>query len=256
MTRLPLNLIRMDGGTQLPDHINIDVVKSYAEAITSGTEFPPVTVFFDSEHYWLADGYHRVTAWKLLGWIEVPVEVRSGTIRDAQWYSFSVNTTQGKSRGRNYIANILYRIFRDDEWRAVPVRDIAAHTGVSESVVLEHRNLYHGQRPNGFSTILADRQGCSDYDVPQLSGSPAAVVWEQIDLEKFTESRQSCASCAYCEWRLVFDGWECAALGKQTWPDSIIGLSCAFWMPADGEEELVVVANDPCLGQDARVAVN
>ena len=27
-----------------------------------GAIFPPVTVFFDGEHFWLADGFHRVQA--------------------------------------------------------------------------------------------------------------------------------------------------------------------------------------------------
>jgi hypothetical protein len=73
---------RIDG-TQPRDHINVEVAEWYKALIEDGREFPPVMVFFDGQSYWLADGFHRITAWGSLGWTEVPAEVRFGSLRDA-----------------------------------------------------------------------------------------------------------------------------------------------------------------------------
>ena len=54
--------IRIDGGTQSRAEINSATVTEYAEAIESGSVFPPVRAFFDGVSYWLGDGFHRYFA--------------------------------------------------------------------------------------------------------------------------------------------------------------------------------------------------
>jgi predicted nucleic acid-binding protein len=56
---IPLESIRIDGGTQIRLEIRTDVVQEYAELIA---KLPPITVFFDGSTYWLADGFHRYHA--------------------------------------------------------------------------------------------------------------------------------------------------------------------------------------------------
>lgn len=60
--KLEFNKIRTDGGTQVREGINADVVDEYAEAIAGGAVFPAVIAFHDGTHYGLADGFHRVAA--------------------------------------------------------------------------------------------------------------------------------------------------------------------------------------------------
>ena len=62
---LAINLIRLDGGTQPRAEVNGPTVADYAEDMLAGASFPPVTVFYDGAHYWLADGFHRCLARKL-----------------------------------------------------------------------------------------------------------------------------------------------------------------------------------------------
>jgi len=59
---LPVSAIRLDGGTQPRARLNEKVIAEYAGDMRGGAEFPPVDVFYDGEVYWLADGYHRVSA--------------------------------------------------------------------------------------------------------------------------------------------------------------------------------------------------
>ena len=98
--KLNLGQIRIDGGTQPRAELLIEVMEDYAEQMKAGVEFPPITVFFDGDAYWLADGFHRVGANKRAFGEDAPIEaeVIQGTQADAQWYSYSVNKTHGLRR--------------------------------------------------------------------------------------------------------------------------------------------------------------
>ncbi len=64
----------------------------------SGTKFPPVTVFHDGERNWLADGFHRVAASKRAGFLDIEVDLRQGSRRDAILFSLGANATHGLRR--------------------------------------------------------------------------------------------------------------------------------------------------------------
>jgi hypothetical protein len=57
---IPIELIRLDGGTQIRACSTFQTkVEDYAIAMTQDADFPPLTVFWDGADYWLADGFHR-----------------------------------------------------------------------------------------------------------------------------------------------------------------------------------------------------
>jgi hypothetical protein len=64
---LRIALLRLDGDTQPRLTINCSVVEEYAERLQAGDRFPLVIVFFDGEHHWLGDGFHRVFAHQSAG---------------------------------------------------------------------------------------------------------------------------------------------------------------------------------------------
>ena len=91
--------IRLDGGTQPRAKINQQICDEYGQRMKAGEKFPPIDVFFDSENYWLADGFHRIQAYVMA----VPGEaivcnVFRGSLQDAQWHSYSVNKAHGLRR--------------------------------------------------------------------------------------------------------------------------------------------------------------
>lgn len=95
MEYLPIANIKIDGGTQSRIFINDFVVDEYAEAMQSGDNFPPVTVFHDGECYWLADGFHRVKACQKVGIDVIECDIRQGGRLDAIRYSLSANSKNG-----------------------------------------------------------------------------------------------------------------------------------------------------------------
>ena len=66
-TRINVEDIRLDGGTQSRAELSDDVIQEYAGYYTDKVEMPPVVVYFDGTDRWLADGFHRVMAAKWAG---------------------------------------------------------------------------------------------------------------------------------------------------------------------------------------------
>jgi hypothetical protein len=70
----------------------------------TGAEFPPLTVFWDGEHYWLADGFHRLGAYNIvmqaleLPGLDIDCEVIEGAQRDAILYACGTNAEHGIPR--------------------------------------------------------------------------------------------------------------------------------------------------------------
>ena len=139
---ISIDLIRTDGGTQSRAAINDEVVAEYAEAITGGDDFPPVTVYFDGKRYWLSDGFHRTAAYQKAGAIEVQAEVRQGDKRAAVLHSVGVNAQHGLRRTNADKRRAVMVLLDDPEWAAWSDREIGRRCGV-------HHNTVSGLRPSG-----------------------------------------------------------------------------------------------------------
>lgn len=134
-TRLSIDQLRRDGGTQPRAQIDSATVREYAEDMTEGAEFPPVVVFYDGADYWLADGFHRVNAAASLGWLEVDADVRQGTRRDAVLYSVSANAAHGMRRTNADKRRAVETLLRDEEWSGWSDNAIAQRVCVSPTTV-------------------------------------------------------------------------------------------------------------------------
>jgi ParB-like chromosome segregation protein Spo0J len=79
---LPISSLRLEFQPQ--EHLLGERVQEYASAMRDGEVFPPVTVYYDGEKYWLFDGFHRVAAAKQVGIKLVQVEIVLGTFSDME----------------------------------------------------------------------------------------------------------------------------------------------------------------------------
>ena len=159
---LRLDLIRTDGGTQTRAEVREDVVREYADAMTDGATFPAVTVFYDGSEYWLADGFHRYAAARLLNWLEIDADVRQGTLQDAQWHSLGANKAHGLRRTRADVERAIKFALLHPE--VIPSgensnRGIAAHIGTSHPTVQKYREELEATGKIYQSTERAGRDG-------------------------------------------------------------------------------------------------
>lgn len=139
--KLAIDQILMDSTCQSRS-MNGSTVYDYADLMKAGTEFPPVTVYHDGEHYWLADGFHRVAAAKEAGLTTIAATIEAGSQRDAVLYSLGpANVAHGLPLTRSERTKRVERLLSDPEWSQWSDREIARHCGVSHPTVARFREL-------------------------------------------------------------------------------------------------------------------
>ena len=135
MKKLAINKITTDPELQPRTALDADTAADYGEAIRAGAQFPPLTVFFDGETYWLGDGFHRHYAYTMLGARQVPVLVLKGTRRDALLFSCGANATHGLRRSNQDKRRAVHTLLADSQWKRWSSRRIAKLCGVSQPFV-------------------------------------------------------------------------------------------------------------------------
>lgn len=127
--------IRTDGGTQPRAQLDMATLIEYTEAMQNGATFPPVTVYYDGDAYWLADGFHRLHAAQDAGRGTLAAEVRQGTRRDAVLYSVGANAAHGLRRTNADKRRAVETLLADSEWRQWSDREIARRAAVDFKTV-------------------------------------------------------------------------------------------------------------------------
>jgi hypothetical protein len=142
---LPPAIIRMDQSTQSRVSIDEETVKSYAQDLKDGADFPPITVFFDDTEYWLADGFHRLEAMIQIGRDAIEADAREGTQRDAILFAVGANATNGLRRTNADKRRAVELLLNDKEWSSWSDRQIADKCGVAPNTVKSHRENLSAQ---------------------------------------------------------------------------------------------------------------
>lgn len=137
--QLPLEKVRLDGGTQSRAELNAKAVSEYAKLIEEKVRLDEVDVFFDGSHYWLAHGFHRLYAHIQAKQKFISVRVHIGTVRDAILFSVGQNAEHGVQRSTEDKHHAVNLLLNDPEWSLWSAARIAAQCKVSESLVSEIR---------------------------------------------------------------------------------------------------------------------
>lgn len=136
---LPMEVVRIDGGTQSRCAIDGNMVENYAEQMAEGAAFPPVVAFFDGKEYWLADGFHRYHAWRKNKRPTLQARIVNGTLREAILYSFGANGMHGMQMTIEDKRRIVLEMLNDFEWGSYKDREIARACHVSHTFVARMR---------------------------------------------------------------------------------------------------------------------
>jgi hypothetical protein len=172
---IQLAKIRTDGGTQPRAAINPEVVADYRERMEDGDVFPPIVVFFDGTHYWLADGFHRVEAAREADFTTISAQVKQGTVRDAKWFSFGANRDHGQRRDKGDVRRAVEAILADEEWTDKPQATIASHVGCSREFVsrVNSERRATGNKPTCDRSQVTGRDGRT-INTANIGRKPAA----------------------------------------------------------------------------------
>lgn len=151
---VPVERIRTDGGTQPRDEIDQSVVDRYAQDYRDGAIFPLIVVFNDGRNYWLADGFHRLFAFRNANpdAVYMTVDLRAGTQRDAVLYSLGANATHGLPRSNADKRRAVLTLLEDPEWSRWSDNVIAKKALVSQPFVSTLRRELQASQ-----NVLSDR---------------------------------------------------------------------------------------------------
>lgn len=158
---LYLEEIVIDGGTQPRAAIDLKHVKLLEEQMEDGQELEPVTVFYDGESYWLADGFHRCSAHRNRGLEAIACVVCSGTRRDAVLYSVGANADHKPAlpRTQQDKRRAVMTLLQDPEWGKWSDREIARYCKVDHKTVGKIRTCLTGEFPSDKQRTYQTKHG-------------------------------------------------------------------------------------------------
>lgn len=160
LQKVGVHLIVVDAGTQSRASINEATVEEYADGWLSDAEFPPLDVFQDTEgKFYLADGFHRLMAAKLVRKATIPCRVFSGTSRHAFLHACGANATHGLRRTNADKRHMVSILLSDPVWAAWTDSRIADVCGVSHPFVATLRRE-HQKVPNSAAASVMNHTRC------------------------------------------------------------------------------------------------
>ena len=119
------------------EEISEQVVEDYAESLGEGAAFPPVVAFSDGSSCWLADGFHRLRAFRRAGRGEIEADVDAGTLDDALWFALGANRAHGARLSRADKKHAVELAFRT--WPVLSQGRVARHVGCTQQYVSKIR---------------------------------------------------------------------------------------------------------------------
>jgi len=128
-----INDLKIDQQIQLRKRwIDESTVQAYVEALSSGAEFPPIIAFDDGEALWVADGFHRLAAYRFCGLAEIETDVRPGTRKDAMIYAAHANAKNAKPMDQEQRREAIKRLLKLTNWSQ---REIARKLAINHATV-------------------------------------------------------------------------------------------------------------------------
>ena len=182
---MPIEDISIYGGTQTRASTNDDAIDSYVESIEGGQSFPPVEIYFDGTKYWLADGFHRLLAYKRAGRAEVRSKIFKGSRKDALLHALGANSQNSLYRSnadkRNAVEIAL------EEFPEEPNTFIAKICAVSASMV--------GSARKRLDDLNREEDEPSKHSKPQVKANQVSVPAAGIDRQPRGSSSDN-SSCS------------------------------------------------------------
>ena len=194
--KLKLDLIRKDDSAQPRAMLNTDHIKDLADALKDGGDLTPVDVFHDGFSYWLADGFHRHSAYHRAKRDEIPVTLHEGDLRAAVLWSITANAKHATLKlTRDEKRAGVTRLLNDTEWSQWSNREIARIAGVDEKTVRNLRPELTAENPQSDTRKGADGRIINTANIGKLKAEPPVTVEPPLvekpaaDLSDYTKPR-------------------------------------------------------------------
>ena len=180
-------------------------VDELVELLQSGGQFKEPPVVFrqghDGDEYFLADGFHRVHAYKKAGIESAMFDVRAGgstAFRHAKLWSIQSNSAHGLRRSPADKRRAVEMLLQDEEWSAKSDRWIAETAGVSHPLVASVKRT--GNVSSSTCTGTVSPQTGKDGKKRLTQKKPSAkksgpALYCTLCNQWFRESEEDCPRC-------------------------------------------------------------
>jgi hypothetical protein len=176
--RIPIDAIKVDQAIQQRvDGTCEEVVAEYAQAMRDGAVFPPPAVFKDGGgSYHLADGFHRIEAYRQAHpeASEIECEVHLGDQDEALLFACGANA--GLRRSSSDQRKAVTTLLSSEKWKPWANREIARRCNVSPTLVAKVRKEVSA---NGFIDGCRQADELTDGNPPPLQQDRAETAIAQ-----------------------------------------------------------------------------
>lgn len=198
--KIKLDTIDKDISIQCRAAIDMALVEEYAELMSEGVEFPPITVCGTPERSWIADGWHRLLAMERIGMLDAVVDMFAGDRAEALKYALSANDDHGRRRtnaDKRRAVEVALREFPDLSSRAIAemcavspdfvsrVRALSSDDNAPSTVTTTDGRQYPAKRSRPEPQIFPredeepvpdDDEGDYEYDIESLPPHERALL--------------------------------------------------------------------------------
>jgi hypothetical protein len=116
-------------------------IRQYAKAMEGGAVFPPVLCYRIGDELILADGFHRVEAYRSIGVEKIQADVRIGTMDDAIIAAVRANAHDGLPRSNADKEKTVRALLGSEKWCGLSDRQIAQEAAVNHKTVGKLRKV-------------------------------------------------------------------------------------------------------------------
>ncbi len=157
---------------------NDEVVMALTNVVTAGEKLPPVVVFYDGEHYWLADGFYRYEAHILGGRGTIPAIILPGGRKEALFHALKSNANHGLRRSNEDKRKAVTIALTDPEMQGMSDNEIAKICNVSQPFVSKIRRVL---TQNGYK--FETTRICADGRIMNVSNIGTKQEVEPVSVE-------------------------------------------------------------------------
>ena len=170
--RINLSEIERNDIRQPRDGMNKNYVAELQEALTEGVSVPGVIVFSKDGRapFFLADGWHRLEAHKVLGMKDIDAEIKTGSAFDAFRFSLGANTEHGLRRTNADKHRAVKLALESEEIGGMSDNAIGDICRVDRRLVAEIRKQVAPPESTGTNVHVDEESGES---APETNGAPA-----------------------------------------------------------------------------------
>ena len=163
--KIKLANINMSNSTQVRFRLDDAKASDFSDLIKDGVKFPDVDLFAENEDakLWVADGYHRIAAYQILGEESIKATIHYGGELDAWLFGLEKNGKQGDGLSKAEKRRAVERMLSEPKWSKWGDREISRRCGVGNKFVGDVRRELQEQRG-----AVASVSGTQMPDTPKI----------------------------------------------------------------------------------------